>query len=214
MCSITSEEDALVESVVGGDTLSNLIDGEPVYVSKLKLIRLKDLLCGVNADILSLLASVCTSLQLDVEAAEASLSRDDHDRSSILRVNQALVLDIREGSLDSCIHHTPDDVRRLTLHGDLSFPLAITLSSAGDALPYATSGSIAAKQVLASNGPLLLGLRILKHDFNRMGLGELIMRFREGLAGDEASIAEETAFGRGDNLFWFQVLTALQKEGD
>lgn len=59
---ITSQEDALVQSVVGSDALANLVHREPVDVAELKLIGLEDLLCSVDADVLGLLAAVCTGL--------------------------------------------------------------------------------------------------------------------------------------------------------
>ena len=102
---VPSEEDALVKRVVRGDALANLVNGEPVDVAELELVRLEDLLCRVDAHVLRLLAAIRTGLQLHIEAAQPCLSRDDHDGPGILRVNEALVLDIGECRLDPCIHN-------------------------------------------------------------------------------------------------------------
>jgi hypothetical protein len=79
MGSISSEEDALVQSIVRSNALANLVDGEPVDVAKFEGVRVENLLSSLDANILGLLIAVCTSLELNVETDETSFSRNDHD---------------------------------------------------------------------------------------------------------------------------------------
>lgn len=87
MSGITTEENALIESVIGSNTLANLVNREPVDIAKFERVRLKNLLGGREADVLSLLVAVRANLELDIEANKSSFSWNDHDRTSILRVD-------------------------------------------------------------------------------------------------------------------------------
>ena len=108
---VAAEEDLVIERVVGRDALADLIDGEPVDVAKLELERREDGLGALDADVLRRLGSLdrdglagrVVRLELDVEADEAVLARDDHDRALAAAVDQALVVEIGEVG---CAGHT------------------------------------------------------------------------------------------------------------
>lgn len=87
MAGVTTEEDAVVESVIVGDTLTNWIDGVPVNMLPVNLVRLQDLLRG-RLDFIDrrrlarVEVGVCRRCNLDVQANKVVFSRDDHDASS------------------------------------------------------------------------------------------------------------------------------------
>lgn len=75
--SVTAEENTVVESVVGSDTLSYLVNREPCRLAKLELERLEDLASALLAEVLGGVATVVLllavgtllGLELDVKAA-------------------------------------------------------------------------------------------------------------------------------------------------
>jgi hypothetical protein len=144
-------------------------------------------------------------------------------------VDQAFVLEIWEVCADSCIHHTlrdsesislliyspiaccahPDDVGTFSLHRDLALPLAISVSTASDALAHLTSRTIQSEKVLGPYSRLLMVGYVLNDNLDRVFFGKIVMRRVEGLARNKLVLSENTSMWCRHDLLSLQVLASL-----
>lgn len=174
VASITTEEDAVVESVLVRDTLANGVDGEPLEVLPLDGVGLEDLLGG-SLDLLGGggLAGVEVGIggrgDLDVETDHVVLTGDDHD-GAVLRVDGALHLDIGEVGLDNTVHDTPHE-------GDGVLVLDANLELVTDE----GAGTLTTEKVLGADGLLGSAVKVSELDLDGVLRVGLLIR---GEAGD------------------------------
>lgn len=187
------------------------VDREPRSLAKLELERLKDLARASLADVLGRVAPVVLllavgarlGLELDVEAHEALLARDDHDRAVRLGVDEALAHNVGEVGLDLNVHHAPDDVGRVAEHADLALPLAVARLTARNGAADQGASTVDAKEVLGAGGELLLSLAV-----DKRGRDGVLLRLI-GRAGLELVGAEDAAVRCGTLLGGGKVGAAL-----